>query len=177
MSLTIRNERIGDFATVENLVRTAFVSAEHSNGDEHNLVDRLRKSSAYVASLALVAEVDGQVVGHILFTRIHIEGNNGVRHESLALAPVSVLPAFQKLGIGGALIRTGHSKACELGFDSVIVLGHPAYYPRFGFKPASQWGIVPPFDVPSEYFMALELSDLSLKNAAGKVVYSAAFQI
>jgi predicted N-acetyltransferase YhbS len=93
----------------------------------------------------------------------------------LALAPVSVVPEHQNKGIGSALISESLKIAKEIGFKSVIVLGHDKYYPRFGFKPASTWGIKAPFDVPDEFFMALELGDGALEDISGTVVYSKEF--
>jgi len=95
--------------------------------------------------------------------------------DSLALAPVSVAPSFQKKGIGSQLIRAALQKAKELGYHSVIVLGHKDYYPKFGFKKAALWNIKPPFVVPDEVFMAMELTEHSLENVEGVVQYSKAF--
>ncbi|MDP9724207.1 putative N-acetyltransferase YhbS [Priestia aryabhattai] len=93
----------------------------------------------------------------------------------MALAPVSVAPQYQKRGVGSRLIHAALKRAKELGYDSVIVLGHKDYYPKFGFKPASSWNIYAPFDVPEEFFMTLELTEESLKNVQGVVHYSKAF--
>lgn len=90
-------------------------------------------------------------------------------------APVAVLPAYQKQGIGSQLILHGLNKSKEMGFKSVIVLGHETYYPRFGFRPADKWGIKAPFEVPDEAFMALELEAGSLNGIAGTVVYGREF--
>ncbi|WP_455367207.1 GNAT family N-acetyltransferase, partial [[Eubacterium] cellulosolvens] len=113
------------------------------------------------------------IVGHILFSKIKIRGEKD--HETLALAPMAVLPKFQKQGIGGKLIREGLNKARELGFDSVIVLGHNEYYPRFGFERASKWNITCPFEVPDEAFMAIELNPGALSVKAGIVEYPKEF--
>ena len=89
----------------------------------------------------------------------------------MALAPVAVLPEFQKQGIGSELIREGLKACQQLGYDSVIVLGHPEYYPKFGFKQADTWGIKDPFGAPAEAFMALELKKGALEGASGIVEY------
>ena len=94
----------------------------------------------------------------------------------LALAPLSVLPAYQRQGIGRALIAEGHRIAKELGFDYSIVLGHPQYYPKAGYLPASQYGIKAPFEVPDENFMALKLSS-SAEPIHGTVEYGKSFGI
>ena len=121
-----------------------------------------------------MATKDSQVIGHILFSKIQIIGDTQT-HESLALAPMAVHPQFQKQGIGGKLITRGLSEAKKLGYESVVVLGHAQYYPRFGFTPASQWNIRCPFEVPDEAYMALELQEDSLKDKSGIVKYADAF--
>jgi len=116
-----------------------------------------------------VADINNRIVGHILFSKIKIIGNS--IFETLALAPMAVLPEFQKRGIGSNLINRGMEKAKELGFDSVIVLGHKDYYPKFGFKRASKWNIKCCFEVPDEAFMAVELIDGALKGKEGTIKY------
>ncbi|GBG55415.1 N-acetyltransferase [Sporomusaceae bacterium FL31] len=170
MKVTIRQENQTDFDSVYSVVKLAFLNAEHTDHDEHNLVNRLRKSSAFIPKLSLVAIVDGEIVGHILFTRIEIINANE-RYTSLALAPVSVVPTMQGKGIGGKLIVEGHKIAKKLGYTSAILLGHPAYYPRFGYIPASRFNIRPPFEVPDEAFMVCELAENGLANISGTVQY------
>ena len=177
MNLQIRTETAADFERIERVIIAAFSGAEHSDGDEHNLVKRLRHSSGFQPELALVAEEAGEIVGHILFTPIVIRGARGQETASLALAPVSVHPDFQGRGIGGALIGAGHDAAMAKGYTSVILLGHESYYPRFGYKPAALWGIKAPFDVPEEAFMAIELVEGALCDSAGSVVYPPAFGV
>jgi predicted N-acetyltransferase YhbS len=114
------------------------------------------------------------VVGHILFTKVFIQ-SEGVNKESLALAPMAVLPKLQKEGIGMQLINSGIEKARILGYESIVVLGHAEYYPKFGFMPASKFGIAAPWEVPDEVFMMLELKDNALKNVSGMINYAQAF--
>lgn len=174
MEMQIRQEQTKDHAEVEALVEEAFREMEMSDHKEQFLVARLRKSAAFVPELSLVAEGEGKLLGHILLTRIQIrEGERSV--ESLALAPVSVRPAFQGQGIGAALIEEAHRIAEGLGFGSTVLLGHPAYYPRFGYVRASAFGIRLPFEVPDEACMAIELVPGSLKGAGGTVVYPKEF--
>ena len=141
--------------------------------NESMLIDKIRAGDSFIPELSLVAELEGEIVGHILFSKIKILGKD--EYESLALGPMAVVPKHQKQGIGGKLITTGLEIAKKLGFESVIVVGHKDYYPKFGFKRASLWGIKCPFEVPDEAFMAIELVENSLKNKAGTVQYPKEF--
>jgi predicted N-acetyltransferase YhbS len=138
------------------------------------MVEKLRQNDLFIPQLSLVAEADGDIAGHILFYPVYIFSTRS-RYQCLSLAPMSVVPGYQRRGIGSQLVRTGLKAAGELGFESVIVLGHPEYYPRFGFKPASRWHIKVPFEVPDEAFMALELTDNALANISGAVRYPEEF--
>lgn len=167
--LTIRQERPGDAQKVYEVVKRAFAGAEHTDGGEQDLVVRLRKSRAYLPELALVAETEGKIAGYILFTKISI----GERVE-LALAPLAVAPEYQRRGIGGALILEGHRIAKELGYEYCVVLGSAAYYPRFGYRPACTFGILPPFEAPRENFMARNLQGRETP-CPGTVAYAPEF--
>ncbi|KEK22688.1 GNAT family N-acetyltransferase [Bacillus gaemokensis] len=173
MNIMIRQELEKDYNWIEEVVKQAFLNGEYSDQKEHELVNRIRKSDAFIPELSLVA-VDKEIVGHILLSKIKIEHDDKFV-DSLALAPVSVAPDYQKKGIGRLLISGALRKARELGYHSVIVLGHKDYYPKFGFKPASLWNIRAPFEVPDEVFMAMELTDHALQNIQGVVQYSEAF--
>lgn len=173
MNIKIRQECEKDYNRTEEIVKQAFLGEEFSDQTEHKLVHRIRKSNAFIPELSLVA-VEKEVIGHILLSKIKIvDGSTAV--DSLALAPVSVAREYQKKGIGSLLISSVIRKAKELGYHSVIVLGHKEYYPKFGFKPASLWNIRAPFDVPDEVFMAIELTENALQNVQGVVQYSEAF--
>jgi len=174
-TFSIRKENPFDHNWVIELTEKAFETLEISDHNEGKLVDKLRKAPTFVEELSMVAELNGQVVGHILFTPIVID-NGSQQFQSLILAPVSVLPKYQKMGIGGQLIRAGHQKAKELGFQSAILLGHPEYYPRFGYKPASSFGIKTRIPLPSDdVFMAVEITEGGLKGVSGMVVFPAEF--
>ncbi len=175
MDILIRQELTEDYNTTEEMVKRAFLNEEYSDKKEHVLVNRIRKSDAFIPELSLVAlNQDKDIVGHILLSKVKIiDDDNTV--DSLALAPVSVAPEYQKKGIGSQLIHAALKNAKELSYRSVIVLGHKDYYPKFGFKPASLWNIQAPFEVPDEVFMVLELTENSLKNVQGIVHYSTAF--
>lgn len=166
---TIRQEKTGHFEGIKKVNDLAF-----GQENEGILVEKLRNNPDFKKQLSLVAELDGKVVGHILFFPIWID--NGLsKHQSLALAPMSVLPSHQNQGIGGHLIVEGLKVAKTNGFKSVIVLGHEAYYPKFGFLPASQREIKAPFDVPDNVFMTIELSINGLEGISGTVEYPREF--
>lgn len=171
MNLTIRRETAKDYDTVYQVVKAAFDSAEHSDGNEQDLVVALRKGPSYIPELALVACSDGEIIGHIMFTRVDIGGS-----PALALAPLAVLPDFQRQGVGSALVREGHRIAAELGFGYCVVLGSAQYYPKFGYAPASQFQIRAPFEVPEENFMAVRLCETA-EPVSGTVRYDQAFGI
>ena len=172
MNPEIRAERTRDFAIIRQLNQAAF-----GQDAEAKLIDLLRPGHAFIPELSLVALLDGVIVGHILFTRIRIRHEKGKTFDSLALAPMAVLPEHQRKGLGGRLVREGLARAAGLGHRSVIVLGHEAYYPRFGFQPASKWNIRPPFEVPDSVFMALELTPGALTNVQGTVQYPKEFEL
>lgn len=150
--MEIRKEEPKDYTEIYEVVKSAFDSAEHADGNEQDLVNTLRTGDSYIPQLSLVAEENGKIVGHIMFTRAKIG-----TVIALALAPLSVLPEYQKKGIGTALIEEGHRIAKQLGYGYSVVLGSEKYYPRFGYMPATLLGIIPPFDVPDENFMAFNL--------------------
>ncbi|MEW7304381.1 N-acetyltransferase [Elizabethkingia anophelis] len=175
MNLLFRQENKDDYTAVSIVIQKAFEKEEMSDHSEQYLVERLRNSEAFIPELSIVAEINQKIAGHILLTKIKVVNKENKESESLALAPVSVLPEYQGKGIGGKLIETAHKKAKELGFGSVILLGHENYYPRFGYEIAKKYGIKLPFDVPDENCMAIELIKGSLKGVEGTVVYPKAF--
>lgn len=167
--IAIRPERPDDREAVFHVNREAF-----GQDAEALLVDALRRSPAFDPELSLVAEDGESVLGHILFTRLVVR-DSGRSHDALALAPMAVLPAHQNRGIGSALVRRGLEDARSLGHSLVIVVGHPAYYPRFGFVPAQPLGFRAPFDVPSEAFLVLELRPGALVGVRGELEYPPEF--
>ncbi|KAF0972802.1 hypothetical protein FDP41_009051 [Naegleria fowleri] len=179
----IRQETPQDHKAVFELIEEAFRELVVSDHQEQFLVERLRLSQThFVPQLSLVAHtLDGEIIGHILLTKCHILQPRDRLHqriESLALAPLSVKPTFQRKGIGAALVHEAHSIATQLGFTSVVVVGHPDYYPKFGYRPAKQFGIAFPFEVPDECGMVIELQSGALKECRGGIVeYAPEFQI
>lgn len=168
--MLIRQETSADYEQVYQLVTEAFKSAEHSDGKEQDLVAELRKGEAFVPELSLVAEIDGKIVGHILFT----EGKVG-SDTVLVLAPLSVSPEFQQQGVGNALMKEGHNIAQNLGYTHSVVLGSETYYPRAGYVPAEQIGIEIPAGIPSPNFMARSLQE-SKKTIGGSITYAKEFE-
>ena len=169
--LEIRQENKNDYEEIYNVVKTAFETAEHCDGNEQDLVVALRKGDNFIPELSLVALEDNKIVGYILFTKIRIG-----EYEEVALAPLGVLPKYQKKGIGSKLIKEGHIIAKKLGYHYSVVLGSNEYYSKFGYIPAVEYGIKAPFDVPSENFMAIKLNDTS-EDVQGIVKYAKEFGI
>lgn len=165
----IREERSADFQSIAQVHRRAF-----GRDDEAVLVERLRADPAFDARLSLVAESNDAVVGHLLLNPARIECN-GTTVPVLALAPMGVVPEYQRRGIGSQLVDDAVRRARELGHGAIVVLGHAEFYPRFGFLRADTFGIVAPFPVPSEAFMVLPLVERSLEGVRGTVRYGAAF--
>lgn len=170
----IRQEKSTDFKAVFNLIESAFKTEELSDPREQFLVERLRASSSFIPKLSMVAEIENKIVGHILLTKLKIK-NSQTEFDSLALAPVSVLPEYQRNGIGGMLIKQAHKIAKELGYKSIVLLGHEKYYPKFGYELAHKYGIELPFDVPKENCMVIELTKKGLNGVTGMVEYPKEF--
>lgn len=169
--MQIRQETPADYDQVYDLVQEAFASAEHRDGTEQDLVAALRRGGAFIPQLSLVAEADGQLAGHILFTEGEVGGVT-----VLILAPLSVRPAFQRMGVGTALIQEGHKIAIALGYPYSLVLGSETYYPRSGYRPAEEFGIEVPAGIPSANFMAIRLRE-DAEPLSGHVVYPREFGI
>ncbi|MDB2414387.1 N-acetyltransferase [Rickettsiales bacterium] len=167
--MKIRNETSQDIEDITKVNDDAFAQT-----NEGKLILTLRESSDFDCRLSFVAEDESGVVGHLLLSPILIINENSYT-SSLALAPMSVKPHKQKQGVGSALIKHAIDIAKNLKHKSIIVLGHPEFYTKFGFRPASFWGIHCPFKVPDEVFMALELEENSLSKTSGVVQYPKAF--
>jgi predicted N-acetyltransferase YhbS len=170
--LKIRLETPADRYTVEALTREAFWKFWETDGrvicDEHLLVHRLRFAPSVVQELNLVAEWDGKIVGHIIYSKSKVMNHSGCEHEVLTFGPLSVLPEVQKRGIGQALMRHSLVEAKRLGYRAVVIYGHPEYYPRVGFKRAAGFGITDADGKTFDYIMALPLYDGALDGISGK---------
>ncbi|WP_372370337.1 GNAT family N-acetyltransferase [Candidatus Uabimicrobium sp. HlEnr_7] len=162
--MNIRREIKTDEEEVYTINELAFETSA-----EANLVNVLREKAHPVISL--VAEKNGKIVGHIMFSPVNTSQNVKI----MGLAPMAVHPEHQRQGIGGALIRRGIEECQQQGVVAIVVLGHPQYYPRFGFVPSTQFDISCEYDVPPEVFMAMELQPAALENITGVVKYHEAF--
>ncbi|MDA0734233.1 MAG: N-acetyltransferase [Chloroflexi bacterium] len=163
----IREETPEDAADIRRVNERAF-----GQPNEADLVDALRRRGA--VTLSLVATEDSRIVGHILFSPVTIE-SAGAGSPAIALGPMAVLPEYQNRGIGSQLVEAGLKMCRDAGHKLVIVLGHPNFYPRFGFIPAKSLGITCPFDVPDEVFMVKVLVESSSIVPSGAVKYQPEF--
>jgi putative acetyltransferase len=163
--LTIRHEAASDREAVSRVLRDAF-----GGEDEVRLVDTLRDAGH--VRLSLVAEEDGDVVGHIAFSPMTIASDSGA-HPAVCLAPVAVTPQRQRAGVGSALIIAGLDELRAAGESAVILLGHPTYYPRFGFRPAREFDLH--YQNDRDAFMALELQPGALDHVSGTARFAPEF--
>jgi len=163
--LRVRDEQPADIEAVRAVNTAAFET--HAEAD---LVDRLRRETE---TISLVAEDSHGIVGHILFSPVTLPGHDDVR--IVGLAPVAVIPERQRQGVGSALIRRGMETCTQSGVDAIVLVGHPEYYPRFGFQPASRFALRCEYDVPDDVFMALQLRPGALAGKSGLIHYHHAF--
>jgi putative acetyltransferase len=161
--IEIREERPEDLATIRAVNQRAF-----EQDQEANIVDALRVDGG--AMLSLVAIVDGVIAGHILYSPIEIGGLTGA-----ALGPMAVLPTHQRQGIGSRLVEAGTDRLARAGVPAIVVVGHPEFYPRFGFKPASQYGVRCEWPVPDDVFMMLVLDETRMAGVTGLAKYRSEF--
>jgi putative acetyltransferase len=164
--MIIRPEQPSDQSEVHAINISAFETPA-----EADLVDALRAQADPVVSL--VAECDGQVLGHILFSKVTLAGHPDIA--IMGLAPMAVLSEHQRKGIGSALINAGIEACKQLGTAALVVLGHPGYYPKFGFVSSAQFGIKSDYEVPDDVFLAMELQPNALEGRSGTISYHSAF--
>lgn len=166
--LIIRPETLEDVAPIRNVNEQAF-----GREVEARIVEKLREHGAL--TISLVAIQDGKVVGHIAFSPAVIESDS-FSFEAIALGPIAVLPAYQRGGFGSQMVRAGLEECRRLGHEIIVLVGHPDYYPRFGFVPAGPKGIACEFEVPEEAWMILELREGALAGRRGTVRFQPEFK-
>ena len=177
INLIIRNEKKEDYRTVEQLVREAFWNLYVPGCNEHYVLHNLRNSNDFVPGLDFVAEKEGQIVGQIAYSRGIIRCKQGEGQEVITFGPVSVLPVFQKQGIGSALITHTISLARDMGYPAICIYGDPRYYSRFGFRCAEKYEIKTAEDKFAVSLQVLELRQSALNTVSGRFIESVAFAV
>lgn len=170
MDIAIRTEAPGDLAGIDSMVIRAYKSIPYSDHTEQVMIRRLRESPAYIPQLALIAEAGTEIVGHVMLTRVSIRNQERVV-PSLALTPLSVAPAYQRQRVGNGLVIAAHERARAVGFHSIVLLGIPGYFSRFGYEPLHRYDISVPFDIRDENCMILPLKPDALAGVRGVVEY------
>lgn len=175
MNITIRNEKEKDYRAVEELAREAFWNLYVPGCYEHFILHNLRSSIDFILELDFIAENEGQVVGQIVYSRGIVQNKEGKENEVISFGPVSVLPAFQKQGIGSALIIHTIKAARAMGYPAICIYGDPRYYSRFGFRCAEKYEIKTSDDKFAVALQVLELKQGALNNISGRFIESNAF--
>lgn len=177
MDITFRPERQADHRLVEELTREAFWDTYTPKCEEHYLVHQIRKSADFIPDLNIVAEIDNEIIGHIIYTPSAVVAADGAEFPTLTFGPVSIKPELQRKGYGNALIRYSLEQARALGHKAVIIFGEPVYYERFGFCDCKRFEIT---DAEGRYpyaMMVLELFDGAIKGISGKFRDSKVFNM
>ncbi len=177
IEIIIRKEQKTDFRDVERLVRDAFWNLYIPGCSEHFVLHNLRHSTDFIPELDFVAEKEGRITGQICYSRGIIKSDQGQEKEVISFGPVSVLPEFQKQGIGEALIKYTINLARDMGFPAICIYGDPRYYSRFGFRCAEKYDIKTSDGKFAVALLALELRPGALKDMQGKFIESPAFMV
>lgn len=175
-NVILRTEKPADYFAVETLTREAFWNKYQPGCDEHYLLHQLRRSGGYLPGMHFIAENDGQLIGSIVYSRSEVRGDDGQARQTLTFGPLSVLPGYQQQGVGATLLRHTLAIARENGERAIIIFGDPAYYTRFGFLPASTFGITLPDGSTFDAFQALELYPGALAEVRGKFYQDETFE-
>lgn len=173
----IRLETKADHREVEHVTREAFWNHHVPGCDEHYLAHILRKKACFLPELDYIAEQQGHIVGNIMYTRAKVIGDDGMEYSVISFGPVSVLPDWQDMGVGSILIRHTLDLAREQGHTAVLIYGDPAYYQRFGFIAAQNYGIASSDNYYCAALQALELVPDALSGKAGRFEEDKAYQI
>jgi len=167
-AIQVRQEKPEDIRAIDVVHLSAF-----EGDDEVGLIDSLRASSGFISDLSLVAEFNGRIVGHVLLTKVRLlKGKQG--EDILALAPMAVVPSQSHRGIGSELVQAAIKQAKDLGHKAIVVVGHPEFYQRFGFEPASKWGLETNLAVSNELVTGMEL-DSGCLDGGGNIIYPSLF--
>ena len=180
MNITIRREQEADYRVIENLTREAFWNVYKPGCDEHFILNQLRVHEDFIPELDLVAEHEGEIVGHIAYSKGRIIDNKGNEIECVAFGPLSVALECQGKGVGRKLIEHSLEGATQLGYKFVFITGNPTYYHKFGFESASKYGVhlegIPQED-EAPFFMVKLLDQEALKNVSGTFRFSSGFEV
>lgn len=177
MAIILRPEQPADYRETENVTREAFWNQYAPGCMEHYLLHILRHHNAFLPELDIVAVDSKQIIGNIVYVKANIQGDNGKEYEVLTLGPISVLPTYQKQGIGSKLIYHTKTLAQEMGFRAILLCGDPAYYARFGFIPAEQFGIRTAENHYAAALQAYECYPQALAEAKGRYLENEVYQI
>lgn len=177
MDIKIRLETEQDYKETETVTREAFWNVYRPGCIEHLILSRLRKSDAYVKELAVVACLEGKIIGHAMCTKAEVRGLHGEKTEVLCLGPISVLPEYQRKQVGSALVDNLLERAKEFQYSAVFLYGTPDFYHRFGFQPAKQFGVATSGGDNFEAFMALPLKPDGLSGVKGRLYENEAFEV
>jgi putative acetyltransferase len=177
MDLIIRREQKKEYRTVEELTREAFWNLNFPGCVEHYCLHKMRDSSDFIPELDFVAELDGKVIGNIVYTHGKVINDTGKNWEVISFGPVSVLPDYQRQGVGGALIKYSIEMAISLGFTVVCIYGDPRYYGRFGFRCAERYDITNSEGKFAVALTALELVAGALGKISGRYIESEVYKV
>ena len=170
--MVIRKETEADKDCIYDLVKTTLAHGPFAHRDEHNLVNRLRKSDKFMPDLSIVAERDGKVVGYALFSEVKVG-----QRDLLVLSPFVVASEVQGRGIGNKLIQEGHKIGQAKDYPGCVVNGDERYFARFGYQKAKNYNITPPDNMEEENFLAIEFVKDSLATVYGMVEYPKEFYV
>lgn len=176
-NIKLRLEKPADYKIVENLTREAFWNVHVPGCSEHYLIHIMRNSDAFIKELDTVAEIDGRIVGNIVYTKAKILGDNGDIYNVVCFGPIAVLPEFQGRGIGGMLIRYTRKLAKQLGYRAILIYGDPEYYSRYDFVAAETYGIGTPDNMYAVPLQACELYNGALQNCQGRFYEDKVYEI
>jgi len=177
MDIEIRREQENDYRIVEEITREAFWNLHVPGCDEHLLAHNLRKAPVFIPALDFVASMNNRIVGNIMYCRSTVKSDTGAAFDMLTFGPLSVLPEYQKQGIGAALIRHSLKEAARLNYKAVLIYGDPAYYHRFGFQSAKEFAISTSEGTTMDALMALELQEGALHGISGRFFEGDAYRV